>query len=120
MFTEKAKRVVLHGTSREEKNTIFQVNAQFFKPSGRYLLDPYRGRSPLSTAAVVAKLRTHTKKTGSFAKQQNKYIDDISLSNDKACPLPPTYYITAVHKYNNRVTAVTNFTTVIRTYLRSL
>ena len=45
-----------------KKNTIFQVNAQFFKPSGRYLLDPYRGRSPLSTAAVVAKLRTHKKK----------------------------------------------------------
>ena len=71
MFTEKAKRVVLHGTSREEKNTIFQVNAQFFKPSGRYLLDPYRGRSPLSTAAVVAKLRTHTKKKPA-ASQSNK------------------------------------------------
>ena len=71
MFTEKAKRVirvVLHGTSRKKKNTIFQVNAQFFKPSGRYLLDPYRGRSPLSTAAVVAKLRTHTKKTRQLRK----------------------------------------------------
>ena len=70
MFTEKAKRVVLHGTSRKKKNTIFQVNAQFFKPSGRYLLDPYRGRSPLSTAAVVAKLRTHKKKPA--ASQSNK------------------------------------------------
>ena len=53
---------------RRKKNTIFQVNAQFFKPSGRYLLDPYRGRSPLSTAAVVAKLRTHTKKTRQLRK----------------------------------------------------
>ena len=70
MFTEKAKRVVLHGNSRKKKNTIFQVNAQFFKPSGRYLLDPYRGRSPLSTAAVVAKLRTHKKKPA--ASQSNK------------------------------------------------
>ena len=90
----------------KKKNTIFQVNAQFFKPSGRYLLDPYRGRSPLSTAAVVAKLRTHKKKTGSFAKQQNKYIDDISLSNDKACPLPPTYLLyyccTQIQQSSNR------------------
>ena len=54
----------------KKKNTIFQVNAQFFKPSGRYLLDPYRGRSPLSTAAVVAKLR-HTKKTRETAASQS-------------------------------------------------
>ena len=86
-----------------KKNTIFQVNAQFFKPSGRYLLDPYRGRFPLSTAAVVAKLQ----KTA--ARQHNKYIDDISLSNDKASSSP---YYTAVYTQNNRVTAATNFTTV--------
>ena len=71
MFTEKAKRVVLHGTSRKKKNTIFQVNAQFFKPSGRYLLDPYRGRSPLSTAAVVAKLRTQKKPAASQSNKTN-------------------------------------------------
>ena len=71
MFTEKAKRVVLHGNSRKKKNTIFQVNAQFFKPSGRYLLDPYRGRSPLSTAAVVAKLRTQKKPAASQSNKTN-------------------------------------------------
>ena len=108
---------------RRKKNTIFQVNAQFFKPSGRYLLDPYRGRSPLSTAAVVAKLRTHKKKTReTAASQSNKTNISMTFPYQTIKPVLslPITYITAVHKYNNRVTAVTNFTTVIRTYLRSL
>ena len=102
-----------------KKNTIFQVNAQFFKPSGRYLLDPYRGRSPLSTAAVVAKLRTQKKPAASQSNKTNISMTFPYQTIKPVLSLPITY-ITAVHKYNNRVTAVTNFTTVIRTYLRSL